>query len=101
MCLQLPSLRIENGLVPAMHFFVSHTLPSALESGQEVRIVQVDFSAAVDSVNHRGILYRFGSMSIGGSVLSYKQSSYITDYSTFWWTVVRVSWSTWCQECHR
>ena len=36
---------------------VSHTLQSALESGQEARIVQIDFSAAFDSVNHLGILY--------------------------------------------
>ena len=30
---------------------VSHTLQSALESGQEARIVQIDFSAAFDRVN--------------------------------------------------
>ena len=33
---------------------MSHTLQSALESGQEARIVQIDFSAAFDRVNHRG-----------------------------------------------
>ena len=49
---------------------VSHTLQSALESGQEVRIAQIDFSAAFDRVNHQGILYRLSSMGIGGSVLS-------------------------------
>ena len=37
---------------------VSHTLQSALESGQEARIVQIDFSTAFDRVNHQGILYR-------------------------------------------
>ena len=36
---------------------MSYTLQSALESGQEARIVQIDFSAAFDSVNHPGILY--------------------------------------------
>ena len=36
---------------------VSHTLQSALESGKETRIVQIDFSAAFDWVNHLGILY--------------------------------------------
>ena len=35
---------------------VSHTLHSALESGQEARIVQIDYSAAFDRVNHLGIL---------------------------------------------
>ena len=49
---------------------VSHTLQSALESGQEARIVQIDFSAAFDWVNHQGILYMHSSVGIGGSVLS-------------------------------
>ena len=35
---------------------VSHTLQSALESGQEARIVKIVFSAAFDRVNHLGIL---------------------------------------------
>ena len=34
---------------------MSYTLQSALESGQEARIVQIDFSAAFDRVNHLGI----------------------------------------------
>ena len=49
---------------------VSHTLQSALESGQEARIVQIDFSAAFDRFNHQGILYKLSSVGIGGSVLS-------------------------------
>ena len=49
---------------------VSHTLQSALESGQEARIMQIDFSAAFDRVNHLGILYRICSVSIEGSVSS-------------------------------
>ena len=36
---------------------MSHTLQSALESGQEARILQIDFSEAFDRVNHLGILY--------------------------------------------
>ena len=36
---------------------VSHTLQSALEIGHEARIVQIDFGAAFDRVNHLGILY--------------------------------------------
>ena len=36
---------------------VSHTLQSALESRQEASIVQIDFSAAFDRVDHQGILY--------------------------------------------
>ena len=49
---------------------VLHTLHSALESGQEAWIVQIDFSAAFDRVNHQGILYKLNSVGIGGSVLS-------------------------------
>lgn len=36
-------------------FFESYTLLSALESGKEARTVQIDLSAAVGRVNHRGI----------------------------------------------
>ena len=46
------------------------TLQSAFESGQEARIVQIDFSTAFDRVNHLGILYKLCSVGIGGSVLS-------------------------------
>ena len=49
---------------------VSHTLQSALESGQEARIVQIDFSEAFDRVNDQGILYKLCSVGIGGSVIS-------------------------------
>ena len=49
---------------------VSHTRQSALESGQDARIVQIDFGAAFDKVNHLGILYKICSVGIGGSVLS-------------------------------
>ena len=48
---------------------VFNKLQSALESGQEARILQIDCSAALDSVNHQGILYRLCSVGIGGSVL--------------------------------
>ena len=49
---------------------MSHALQSVLESGQEARMVQIDFSAAFDRVNHLGILYKLCSVGIGGSVLS-------------------------------
>ena len=50
---------------------VSHKLQSALESEQEARIVQIDFSAAFDKVNHLGILYKLCSVGSGGSLLGY------------------------------
>ena len=49
---------------------VSHALQSVLESGHEARIVQIDFSAAFDMVNHQSILYRLCSVGIRGSVSS-------------------------------
>ena len=49
---------------------LSHKLKSALESGQEARIVQIYFSAAFSRVNHHGILNKLCSVGIGGSMLS-------------------------------
>ena len=49
---------------------MSHTLQSALESGQDAQIVQIDFSAAFDRVNHQRILCKLCSVGIGDSVLS-------------------------------
>ena len=45
---------------------VSHKLQSALESGQEARIVQIYFSTAFDRFNHLGILYKLCSVGIEG-----------------------------------
>ena len=47
-----------------------HTLQSELDSGQEARIMQIDFTAAFDRVNHLGILYKLCSVGVVGSVLS-------------------------------
>ena len=69
--LQPPSLLIEKVWVPVMHFCACPiTLQSALVSEQEARIVEIDFSAAFERVNHLGILYKLCSVGIGGSVLS-------------------------------
>ena len=62
-CFQPPSLLIGKVWVP-------HTLQSALEIGQEARIVQIDFSAAFHWVNHLGFLCKLCSVGVGGSVLS-------------------------------
>ena len=58
-CFQQHSLFIGKLWVPACDVLmcVSHALQSALESRQEARIEQIDFSAAFDNVNHQGILY--------------------------------------------
>ena len=49
---------------------MSHTLQTSLESVQEARIVQNDFNAGFDRVNHQRILYGLCSVGIKGSVLS-------------------------------
>ena len=41
---------------------MSHTLQSALESGKEARIVQIDFNAAFERVIYQGIICKFWSM---------------------------------------
>ena len=48
----------------------SHALQNALESEQEARIVQIDFSTAFDMVNYQGILYKLCSVGIKNSMLS-------------------------------
>ena len=49
---------------------MAHSLQSALEKGQEARIVQIDFRATFDRVNHQVILFKLCSMGVGSSVLS-------------------------------
>ena len=49
---------------------VTHKLQSALDKGMEARLVQIDFSAAFDRVNHLGIIHKLRSVSVGGSILS-------------------------------
>ena len=82
MSVRLGRLMESSGVLPTNQFayrkglcicdaflFLSHTLQSALESGQEARIVQIHFSAAFDRVSHQGILYKLCSVCIGGTVL--------------------------------
>ena len=88
--------------IPVMHFCVSHTLQNALESWQEARIVQIDFSAALNRVNHQGILYKLCSVGIGCSVLSIltqfpsNRSQDVMEDGCHSKLVL-----TSCQECHR
>ena len=70
-CFQPPSLHIGKIWVPVMHFCVCHIHCRVhWRVGRRPLIVQIDFSAAFDRVNHKGILYKLSSVSIGGSVLS-------------------------------
>ena len=81
---------------------VFHTVQSALECGQDARIVQIDFSAAFDMVNHLGILYKHCSVGILGSVLSIL-TEFLSNHKLckLWWMVVGVNWLMLYQECRR
>ena len=69
-CFQPPSLLIGKVLVPVVHFCECPMHCKVHWSAQEARIVQIDFSAAFDRVNHQGILYMLCCVGIGGSVPS-------------------------------
>ena len=64
---------------------VAHTLQSALEKGHEARMVQIDFGAAFDTVNHQGILFYLCSVRVGGSVLSVLHSFSLIGRSLSCW----------------
>ena len=40
-----------------------------LDSGFEARIVQLDFSAAFDLVNHKALIFKLQNLGVGGWVL--------------------------------
>ena len=46
---------------------MAHSVQSALEMGQEARIVQIDFRTSFARVNHQGILFKLCSVGVGGS----------------------------------
>ena len=49
---------------------VSDALQHALKSGQEAKIVKIDFTPAFDRVSHQRILYKLCSVGIEDSMLS-------------------------------
>ena len=82
---------------------VSHTLQSALESGQEARIQPPSRSSALLLIGSTIRKFSIGSALWVLEVLCclYWRSSHLIDHSTFWWMDVAVNWSTLCQECRR
>ena len=83
--------------MPVMHYCECHTIQSEyLESGKEARTVQIDFSAALEKINHQGIL--INSALCGGFVL-YILAQFLSSRSDHVMvTVVRVNWLTLRQE---
>ena len=43
---------------------MAYSLHSDFEMGQEARMVQIDFSAVFDTVNHQGILFKLCSVGV-------------------------------------
>ena len=54
-----------------------HELQSALDQNYESRLVSLDFTAAFDTVNHKGLIFKMKSVGIGGRVLNI-----LTDFLT-------------------
>ena len=48
---------------------ISSSCNDALNEGSEMLIVQIDFSAAFDRVNHAGLLYKLENAGVGGNFL--------------------------------
>ena len=49
---------------------ISSLVQENLDKGFETRIVQIDFSAAFDLVNHRALVYKLKELGIGGNLLN-------------------------------
>ena len=49
---------------------LDHVLQCSLDRAAEVRVVQLDFSAAFDRINHSGLFYKLKSVGVGYPVLS-------------------------------
>ena len=91
---------------------ISHTLQSALESEQEARIVQINFSAAFDRVNHKGFLYKLCSVVLEVLCCLCSHSFCQIDHCTLWWMGCRSKlvnvmsgvrqgsvWTNYCSSC--
>ena len=53
-----------------------HEMQSALDRNCESRLVSLDFSAAFDTVNHKGLIFKIKSVGIGGQVLNILTGSF-------------------------
>ena len=69
MCFQPSSLLIGRVWVPAMHFCACPIHFKVHWRVGRTGIVQIDFSAAFDRVNHRCILYKLSTVGIGACVV--------------------------------
>ena len=99
-CIQPPSSHIEKVLALVMRFWLSHTIQSALEKGQEAGIV--DFGAAM--VNHHGKHGKPSAREFSSSsalwalkVLCFFWHNFsLIECSILCWMVAGTNWLTWC-----
>ena len=49
---------------------ISSTVQKSLDSGHEVRLIGLDFSAAFDRVNHEALIFKLKQMGVGGAFLN-------------------------------
>ena len=63
------SYRKNYGCVDAL-LSISNEIQTALDRGGECRLIQLDFSAAFDRVNHRALIHQLQCLGIGGSFLN-------------------------------
>ena len=82
-------------------FCVSHTLQSALKSGQEARIVQIDSAQPLIWSTIRAFSISSALWALEVLCCLYWHSFCQTDNSALWWIVVGVNWLTLCQKCPR
>ena len=54
---------------------------TVLDSGGELALVQIDFSAAFDRVNHGGLLLKLREAVVGGMILKVFQDFFVQSYS--------------------
>ena len=67
----LTSIHTGRDWVPVMLFLTSSVLVSW---GGELALVQIDFSAAFDRVNHGGLVFKLGEAAVGGLILKVFQN---------------------------
>ncbi len=72
---------------------ISHEIQHALDHGHEARVVQLDFSAAFDQLNHAGLLRKLQSFGVSGLVLSIL-TQFLTDRTQR--VCVDNCYSDWC-----
>ena len=80
---RLSAFAEKNGLLPNLQFgfrkglgtcdallTITNLVQKALDSGCEVRMIGLDFSAAFDRVNHEALIFKLRQLGIGGPFLN-------------------------------